>query len=595
MKTYLPAGMAILIIILFYFCFSLFNYSHIHEDAFIYFRCIENAVNGNGYAFNPGDRIEACSSITWLFLLIPFLKSGFNLLIASKILGIVFGCLSLSLIFVITRTFTNQMPWVILPAFLTSFSLPFTFWNQLGLETSMYTFIFLSLIFTCLNKRIFLLWPINSILLVLTRPEGAFLLLGLLPVFYFYREWRKKIIYSSLFFVISFITIVLLRLLYFHDFLPSPFYIKIYSGKLSEGFFYIHSFLKDNYIYLLLAPLLYLIWKKCPWERSRVVVLGFIAVYLLWVSLGGSEGIFKPFFRYLVPVIPLLYIYSITGIEKVFNTSRAIKQVGCIMIVLIGCLGLFLPRGYTVAFEPAGNPFANNIKKFFKSPAVYLNGLLNRVQDPAQFNYAEDGRYQQIRLGEFIKSNYSEGTLLLYDQMGQVPFQAGIEYQFVDSWGLTDIVIGRYYFNKRAGESGFLKLYQSISGSIINRLFPSEKFIYTKDEIIDYIYGKGPDVMLVSAITCYLRDYLPHWIITDSRLKNDYHLKYFTQGTLVFERNGLEKKPLSIPDGLSVVYDKDIYNALREDLLIQNWAKMISDDFWKSRHLADWLAEYTVL
>ena len=156
-------------------------------------------------------------------------------------------------------------------------------------------------------------------------------------------------------------------------------------------------------------------------------------------------------------------------------------------------------------------------------------------------------------------------------------------------------MIGRYYFHDHIVDSRFLKLYERMSGSIISSLFTHEQFIYTKDEILDYIFSHNPDVILVFAITCYLSDYLPHWIIMDSRFKNDYHPAYFIHGTLVFEKNGLKKKPLNIPDGLPVVFDKDIYASLRKDPLIQDWGKMTPDDFWKDVHLADWLAAHSNL
>ena len=586
---------AIFILILFYFCFSLFNYSFVEEDAFIYFRCAENIVGGHGYSFNAGSRIEACSSLTWLYLLILFLKLGCNILVTSKILGTVLGCLSLLLIYTITSCFTRQMPWVILPAFLTSLSIPFLFWNQMGLETALYTVIFLSLILICLKKERFIYWPAISLLLVLTRPEGVFLLLGLLPVFYIYKKRRREIMLSSFLFIILFLAIVLVRLFYFHDFLPSPFYTKIYPGKFSEGLLYVHTFFKDHYMYVFLAPMLYLVWQRWNWEKNRVILLGFTAAYLLWVVLGGSEGIFKPFYRHLVPVIPVIFVYTLTSIGKMCEGYNIIKKACCALILLFALLGVLVPGGYSASFEPASNPVAGNLKGFFKSPGDYVRLILNRARDPVKFNYPEGKVYQQLLLGEFIKSNYSADSLLLYDQMGQTPYQTGVGYLFIDSWGLTDKVIGRYYFHERAAKSGLLKLYERISGSIIARLFPEEPFIQTKDEILDYIFRQDPDVMLVSAITCYLRDYLPHWLIMDSRFKNTYRLKYLIQGTLIFEKEALEKKPLTIPDGLSVVCDINIFDALREDLLLQNWGKMMSDDFWKHRHLFDWLAEHTVL
>jgi hypothetical protein len=552
-------------------------------------------MHDHGYSFNAGNRIEVCSSLTWLYLLILLLKSGFNILVASKILGIVLGCLSLFIIYAITKCFTQQMPWVILPAFLTSASIPFLFWNQMGLETALYTLILLSLILICLKQDRFIYWPVLSLLLVLTRPEGIFLLVGLLPVFYVYRDRRKTIIRSSLLLIVLFLTIIILRLFYFHDFLPSPFYTKIYPGKSLEGFFYIHSFFKSHYMYIFLLPFLYMVWKKWNWEKGRTFVFGFMVSYLLWVVWGGSEGIFKPFFRHLVPVIPVIYIYTITGIEKIFESSKTVKRAVAMAILLLGFITLLLPRSHTPSYELMPNPIISNIKCFFNDAGSYWQLFRNRLQDPAKFNQASEGINQQILLGEFIKGNYINGSTLLYDQMGQTPYQAGIEYLFIDSWGLTDKVIGRYYFHERVAESRALRLYERISSYIIKKLFPEEEFIYTKDAILDYIFRQNSDVMFIFSITCYLRDYLPHWIIMDSRFKNSYHPAYFIHGTLVFEKNGLKKNPLYIPDGLSVVFNRDIYKALNDDPLIQRWGKMTPDAFWNGKNFADWFADHARL
>ncbi len=135
-------------VILFYIALSLFNYtivSHyttIEEDAFIYFKCAINIAEGHGYVFNRGgERIEVCSSVIWLFLLVFFKLLGFHLVTTAKFLGIFFGCLSLVIIYKITRQFTDKLPWVILPSLLASVNIPFLMWNQMGLETALYSFI----------------------------------------------------------------------------------------------------------------------------------------------------------------------------------------------------------------------------------------------------------------------------------------------------------------------------------------------------------------------------------------------------------------------------------------------------------------------
>lgn len=41
------------------------------DDAYIGFRCVANFLAGDGFAFNPGERVEAVTNIGWLMLLVP--------------------------------------------------------------------------------------------------------------------------------------------------------------------------------------------------------------------------------------------------------------------------------------------------------------------------------------------------------------------------------------------------------------------------------------------------------------------------------------------------------------------------------------------
>ena len=50
-----------------------------------------------------------------------------------------------------------------------------------------------------------------------------------------------------------------------------------------------------------------------------------------------------------------------------------------------------------------------------------------------------------------------------------------------------------------------------------------------------------------------------NFLATDSRFKHNYQVKYFINGTLIFERKGLIAKPLDIPEGLTVIYEQDIF------------------------------------
>src|SRR5579862_8319682 len=68
---------------------AVFTYATRHyfmDDAYIGFRCADNALHGRGLVFNPGDRVEAISNIGWILLLLP---GGFVLPLAllAKLAG----------------------------------------------------------------------------------------------------------------------------------------------------------------------------------------------------------------------------------------------------------------------------------------------------------------------------------------------------------------------------------------------------------------------------------------------------------------------------------------------------------------------------
>ncbi len=548
-----------LLIILFYVFFSLFNYSIIEEDAFIVYKYAENIADGYGQVFNRGgERIEACSTLTWLYLLTFFHALGCSLPTTSKLLGIFFGCISLFLIFRITRYFTNEMPWVVFPSLLTSLSVPFLMWNQMGLETSFYTTIFLSLLLVCLDKSLVVYWPLVALMLIATRPEGFFMLLGLIPVFYFYRQLRKVLLYGLTVFLLCMIAMVALRFFYFYDFFPSAFYIKVYPTKYLLGFRYLHFFLRDYFLYFLCLPVLYLVVKRWNWDEKRSILFGFILVSLVWVVYAGEEGS-KPYYRPLVPFIPLFYIYIITGISKACGVvSPRKKHLVESFIVIFAFSTLFFSSNYLLYYYNVGNPVAHNVKQFISSPSRYLKQTYDRILNPA--------RSRQLLVGNFIKRNYFPGTTLVHDQLGRVPYGAGNEYYFIDSWGLIDKAIGRYHFCQKSKGSVLQKWYERLSSFCIKRFDPGREFLYTKEDVLDYIFKKNPDVILIYEFILAAKDRFPYLLTKDQRFKDNYSLHYYMDGTLFFEREGLRKKPLDVPEGLSV-FSAEEYYAQRKNRL----------------------------
>ena len=448
------------------------------------------------------------------------------------------------------------MPWVVFPAILASLSVPFLMWNQMGLETALYTAVFLCLIAICLDKSLFIFWPLAALALVTTRPEGFFILLALIPVFYFRREQGRALLYSFAAFVALLVMLEALRFYYFQDLLPSAFYIKVYPAKYLLGLQYLHLFLRDYYFYYFGIPLLFFMGARWNWQEKRSIVFGFITMHLVWVVYAGEEGS-KPYYRPLVPLIPLLFIYIITGIGMMCERFSVGKKllVG-IAVSIFAFATLFLSTNYLLYYYDEGNPVRQNVVHFFSRPYGYVKHIYRRIGDPA--------RSGQFLVGKFIQRNYYPGTKIVYDQMGRVPYAAGSAYYFIDSWGLMDKTIGRYHFYERSMDGILLKWYERVSSFLIKRVAPEREFLYDRGDIIDYIFRQDPDVILIYEFILAAKDRFPYLLTRDKKFKDNFSLIYYIDGTLFFERKGLAKKPLDVPNGLAIMSAQEYY-ALRKD------------------------------
>ena len=324
------------------------------------------------------------------------------------------------------------------------------------------------------------------------------------------------------------------------------------------GINYLQQCFSDYYLYAFIIPALCFIFKKWNWVKNRAVVFGFISIYLAWVVIAGSD--YKPFYRHMVPVLPLLYIYIITGMLTAFPAAGFSRDIiaGGYVIIFSAAAFLFSPVQWYFE-EPIAYFGLSRMKDFFAAPIDYVSLCVSRVTEPETYDY--NGELDtQILLGEFIKRNYFPGAVLVYDQMGRVPYGAGIDYCFIDSNGLTDKVIGRAEFNEKSKASIALRLYKEVSRRIISIAIPDDAagyFTSDKETLMDYIFSKNPEALLCFAP---MRTLIINYLGSDRRFKNNYYLKCQLSGVLVFEKKDIKKKKADIPKGLSIKYQEDIMN-----------------------------------
>lgn len=196
------------------------------DDALIYYRYVENFINGHGLVYNIGERFNALTSPLYIYISIALSSISHEVENTQTILNgflLTASGIVLSLIFYSTnRQFIGFISSLILVS-------SKYFYMVFGLESNL--FILLSLIcFYLYFRNSFLLLSVFSSLLVLTRGEGIFLILVI--YYYIYREDKNSLKYShAVIFFSLLIAYLVFNFTYYDQFLPHTLTAKYNQGK----------------------------------------------------------------------------------------------------------------------------------------------------------------------------------------------------------------------------------------------------------------------------------------------------------------------------------------------------------------------------
>jgi len=185
-----PRNVAFLLVALVLASVSLFlsrekSIAHVWEfpldDAWIHAQFARNIATGQGFAFNPGDRVAGSTAPLYTMLLALLYRVTGEFVWTAKVLGILCQCASAILIFLAMLRWDPQ-GWVkaILAAVLVAISPPLLWGSLSGMEISLYLlFVCAGIYFLASGRPVLatLCWGVG----VWVRPDGLFLLaLGVL-------------------------------------------------------------------------------------------------------------------------------------------------------------------------------------------------------------------------------------------------------------------------------------------------------------------------------------------------------------------------------------------------------------------------------
>jgi len=310
------------------------------DDAFITFRYAANYVDGNGLVFNAGERVEGYTNFLWLLFMTIGKLLTFDLILFSKILGVICSSLSFIMLFLVGREIAGEKS--VLPGLaclLLSLVYSYAYWAVAGLETAAFTLMVVSAGYFFI-RRSFLIVPVLAAATLL-RPEG-----GLLFVYFVVfdiisrRQFSLYTATLSAAYILLLLPLAVFKLAYFGGLFPNPFYAKTdftfykyWDGLKYTGRFFYHYLGAGLFV----LPGIYMLKKG---GREFAAIFGLIFIYILYIITVGGDVL--KVHRFFVPLMPLLAFTVVYGLSGLIRKSNLIP----FLLVIVIVWQLWIPREY---------------------------------------------------------------------------------------------------------------------------------------------------------------------------------------------------------------------------------------------------------
>ncbi len=323
----------LLAIVLFVFARSA---THFMDDAYIGFRCIDQALSGNGFYFQPSDPVESVTNIGWLLLLLPFSALA-SPLIVSKILGGLCILLVIGLLHRIIADLNSPSDRRILSVFvplLAVTQIDFLYYSLSGLETGLLAAMLLYSVRISRSPDRSTLLGIMCGLMYLVRPETILLY----PLFVLLRLTKARSMMRGIIaFGLIVLCVTLLRVWYFDSPFPNTFTAKSTSlsrvtANLFSAMIGKNTNLPFPLDHLLAIPFLIVgVQRLFRFDKPQAAfVLAILTVGFAFSVYASQDWTLTA--RYFAPYLPVAMLVLVLGIcrvlEKISHASATLKSTG---------------------------------------------------------------------------------------------------------------------------------------------------------------------------------------------------------------------------------------------------------------------------
>ena len=323
------------------------------DDAAISYRYAAHLAAGKGLIWNPGGSpVEGYSNFLWVLILAAAKWVGLEIETVAQALGLGLGLISLTLLYVLCRSFWAPRPLWWLPVILVASTPEWVMWIISGLEIALFCALLVLSLVGLLAKSRVRLWLLVIALpgLVLTRPEGS-LMAGIMIACGVLAEsgsaWERLRSYAAPIGVVFGVVMGLLvfRLVYFGSPLPNTVYAK-FSWELPS--------LRLVGRWLAFGIPFWLAWgiilAKIRNQRHRWVLTAAVMAVLCEVIV-------------VLPVVPVMYFmhrYQIALLPFLVLAIPGLSELPRRPRLWMGVLATLLLLGWTVKEWPEAREWQEN-------------------------------------------------------------------------------------------------------------------------------------------------------------------------------------------------------------------------------------------
>jgi hypothetical protein len=309
------------------------------DDAFISFRYAKHLADGLGPNWNSTGRVEGYTNFLWVGLLAGVRKVGLDIVVWSRVLG---GLSTAATFFFVYRTWRLwadddgdlDAPVVVGSVFvLLAMTSGLAFYTFSGLETPLFAALVTGSAYLYLRERRVRGSPWSAVALAataMTRPEGL-IVAAVTGLFYASAlaepanrrlALRRILLWAGVFFAL-YGAYFIWRYEYYGYLLPNTFYAKVGNNlaAFDRGLSYLRRFGSQYQLLPMLVGSAFLL-ANTRLRHDVAYVAALCGSLLLAVVFEGGD--FMAFGRFIVPVLPLIFLTGVAGFAKIIR--RTITQ-----------------------------------------------------------------------------------------------------------------------------------------------------------------------------------------------------------------------------------------------------------------------------